>query len=104
MLVDHSIFRAFNKGALAMLKVDGPERKDIYSGKEVDAVYLGDQAAASLAPVGAGGRRARRRHADERGADQGRQRCCSPAPARSATRPTATACRTCSRRSRNPTS
>ena len=36
MLVDHSIFRAFNKGALAMLKVDGPENKAIYSGKEVD--------------------------------------------------------------------
>ncbi|MEO5628574.1 MAG: copper-containing nitrite reductase [Thermomonas sp.] len=45
VLVDHSIFRAFNKGALAILKADGPENKDIYSGKEVDAVYLGDQAA-----------------------------------------------------------
>ena len=45
ILVDHSIFRAFNKGALAILKADGPERKDLYSGKEVDAVYLGDQAA-----------------------------------------------------------
>lgn len=44
VLVDHSIFRAFNKGALAILKADGPERKDIYSGKEVDEVYLGDQA------------------------------------------------------------
>ena len=36
VLVDHSIFRAFNKGALAILKVDGPEDKAIYSGKEVD--------------------------------------------------------------------
>jgi nitrite reductase (NO-forming) len=45
VLVDHSIFRAFNKGALAILKVDGPEDKTIYSGKEVDAVYLGDKAA-----------------------------------------------------------
>lgn len=44
ILVDHSIFRAFNKGALAMLKADGAERKDIYSGKEVDAAYLGDKA------------------------------------------------------------
>jgi nitrite reductase (NO-forming) len=51
ILVDHSIFRAFNKGALAMLKADGAERKDLYSGKEVDSVYLGDQAA-DLAPVG----------------------------------------------------
>ncbi len=45
VLVDHSIFRAFNKGALAILKANGEERKDIYSGKEVDAVYLGDKAA-----------------------------------------------------------
>lgn len=44
VLVDHSIFRAFNKGALAILKAEGEDRKDIYSGKEVDAVYLGDQA------------------------------------------------------------
>lgn len=41
ILVDHSIFRAFNKGALGMLKVSGAEDKAIYSGKEVDAVYLG---------------------------------------------------------------
>lgn len=52
VLVDHSIFRAFNKGALAILKADGPERKDIYSGKEIDSAYLGDQVA-DLAPVGA---------------------------------------------------
>lgn len=44
VLVDHSIFRAFNKGALGILKVDGPEDKSIYSGKEVDSVYLGDKA------------------------------------------------------------
>ena len=36
VLVDHSIFRAFNKGAIAILKADGAEVKDIYSGKEVD--------------------------------------------------------------------
>jgi nitrite reductase (NO-forming) len=40
VMVDHSIFRAFNKGALGMLKVDGPENKQIYSGREVDEVYL----------------------------------------------------------------
>ncbi|OJY94895.1 MAG: nitrite reductase, copper-containing [Lysobacterales bacterium 63-13] len=51
VLVDHSIFRAFNKGALAILKVDGEENKAIYSGKEVDSVYLGDKAA-NLASVG----------------------------------------------------
>lgn len=51
VLVDHSIFRAFNKGALAILKIDGPENKAIYSGKEVDSVYLGDRAAPNLAAV-----------------------------------------------------
>jgi nitrite reductase (NO-forming) len=50
VLVDHSIFRAFNKGALGILKVDGPENLAIYSGKEVDSVYLGDKAA-SMASV-----------------------------------------------------
>jgi nitrite reductase (NO-forming) len=44
ILVDHSLFRAFNKGALGMLKVTGPENLVAYSGKEVDAVYLGSQA------------------------------------------------------------
>lgn len=44
ILVDHSIFRAFNKGALGMMKVSGDENKAIYSGKEVDEVYLGDAA------------------------------------------------------------
>ena len=50
VLVDHSLSRAFNKGALGMLKVAGPEDRVIYSGKEVDAVYLGasaDEAAAA---------------------------------------------------------
>lgn len=44
VLVDHSIFRAFNKGALGMLKVEGKENKAIYSGKEVDEMYIGDKA------------------------------------------------------------
>ncbi len=51
VLVDHSIFRAFNKGALAILKVEGPENKSIYSGKELDSVYLGDRSAPNLAAV-----------------------------------------------------
>ena len=41
ILVDHSLFRAFNKGAIAMLKVEGAANQIVYSGKEVDAVYLG---------------------------------------------------------------
>ena len=44
VIVDHSLFRAFNKGALGMMKVEGPENKAIYSGKEVDSSYLGDKA------------------------------------------------------------
>jgi nitrite reductase (NO-forming) len=50
VLVDHSLFRAFNKGALAILQVAGEENPSIYSGKEVDHVYLGDKAA-SMASV-----------------------------------------------------
>jgi nitrite reductase (NO-forming) len=40
IIVDHSIFRAFNKGALAMLKINGPDNLAIYSGKQEDTVYL----------------------------------------------------------------
>jgi nitrite reductase (NO-forming) len=47
ILVDHSLFRAFNKGALGMLKVNGPANQIVYSGKEVDAVYIGKAAGAS---------------------------------------------------------
>ncbi len=47
LLVDHSIFRTFNKGSLGMLKVDGEQVKEVYSGKELDQVYLGDEAVAT---------------------------------------------------------
>ncbi len=43
ILVDHSIFRAFNKGALGMLTVAGEPAPLIYSGREVDETYLGDK-------------------------------------------------------------
>lgn len=39
ILVDHSIFRAFNKGAIGMLKVEGKEDHEIYSGKTADGIY-----------------------------------------------------------------
>lgn len=39
IIVDHSIFRTFNKGSLGMLKVTGDENKTIYSGKQTDEVY-----------------------------------------------------------------
>ena len=40
ILVDHSIFRAFNKGALGMLKVEGAENKKLYSGTIQEGIYL----------------------------------------------------------------
>jgi nitrite reductase (NO-forming) len=48
ILVDHSLTRAFNKGALGMLKATGPDDRVIYSGKEIDAVYLGAQSDAGM--------------------------------------------------------
>lgn len=43
ILVDHSIFRAFHKGALGMLKAEGPAAPLIYSGREVDETYLAEK-------------------------------------------------------------
>ncbi|HLV14934.1 MAG TPA: copper-containing nitrite reductase [Xanthomarina sp.] len=40
VLVDHSIFRAFNKGALGILNVEGEENKKIYSGELREDIYL----------------------------------------------------------------
>lgn len=42
IIVDHSIFRTFNKGSLGMLKVTGEENKSIYSGKQREEVYLAE--------------------------------------------------------------
>lgn len=39
LLVDHAIFRAFNKGALGMLNAEGDENKTVYSGKVLDEIY-----------------------------------------------------------------
>jgi nitrite reductase (NO-forming) len=39
IMVDHSIFRAFNKGALAMINVEGPANTVVYSGKQADEIY-----------------------------------------------------------------
>jgi nitrite reductase (NO-forming) len=40
ILVDHSIFRAFNKGAIGMMKVEGDRNSKVYTGKTKDEVYL----------------------------------------------------------------
>lgn len=39
IIVDHSIFRAFNKGALGVLTVSGEENHAVYSGKQEDGIY-----------------------------------------------------------------
>lgn len=52
ILVDHSIFRAFNKGALAMLKVEGEEKKNIYSGEIHDGIYLPEGGVIQSMPTG----------------------------------------------------
>lgn len=39
VLVDHSIFRTFHKGSLGILKVDGEENHDIYTGQQESHEY-----------------------------------------------------------------
>jgi len=51
ILVDHSIFRAFNKGALGMLKVEGTPDATIYSGKTEDGIYLPEGGAIQEIPA-----------------------------------------------------
>ena len=51
-LVDHSIFRAFNKGALGQLKVEGAENPEIMTQKLSDTAYAGNGSApAASAPA-----------------------------------------------------
>ncbi len=40
ILVDHALTRAFNKGAIGMIKVSGEPDPLVYSGKQHDRVYL----------------------------------------------------------------
>jgi len=51
ILVDHAIFRAFNKGALGMLKVTGEKDPMIYTGKQSDTVYLPEGQATQTLPA-----------------------------------------------------
>ncbi|STZ13785.1 Copper-containing nitrite reductase precursor [Moraxella caviae] len=50
VLVDHAIFRAFNKGALGILTAEGEENHAIYSGKQKDSVYLPEGQATQAMP------------------------------------------------------
>ncbi|HEY1960599.1 MAG TPA: copper-containing nitrite reductase [Polyangiaceae bacterium] len=45
-MVDHSIFRAFNKGAVGTLVVDGAPNPELYSEKSKDSPYFGSAAPA----------------------------------------------------------
>lgn len=50
VLVDHAIFRAFNKGALGMLKVTGEENSNVYSGTIQEGIYLPEGSAIQSMP------------------------------------------------------
>jgi nitrite reductase (NO-forming) len=50
ILVDHSIFRAFNKGALGILDVPGDADLAIFSGQKSDTVYLPEGGAIQSIP------------------------------------------------------
>jgi nitrite reductase (NO-forming) len=51
ILVDHSIFRAFNKGALGMLRVDGPADSAVYSGRIAEGIYIPEGGAVQTIPA-----------------------------------------------------
>lgn len=51
ILVDHSIFRTFNKGALGMLKVEGEPDKLSYSGLQQEGIYQGEGGAVQAMPA-----------------------------------------------------
>jgi nitrite reductase (NO-forming) len=57
-IVDHSIFRTFNKGSLGLMKVEGPENKAVYSGKEEDETYGSGEIPLSMAEPAAPVRKA----------------------------------------------
>lgn len=50
-MVDHAIFRAFSKGAIGWLVVDGPEAPALYASQTKETVYDGSGAAVVSAPA-----------------------------------------------------
>ena len=50
LLVDHSIFRTFNKGALGMLTVEGEADSSIYSGRTFEGIYQPEGGAIQVMP------------------------------------------------------
>ncbi|HET9064354.1 MAG TPA: copper-containing nitrite reductase [Gemmatimonadales bacterium] len=53
LMVDHAIFRAFNKGALGMLAVSGAGDSSVYSGRTYEGVYHPEGSAIQTIPNGA---------------------------------------------------
>jgi len=51
ILVDHSIFRTFNKGSLGILKVEGSDNKSVYSGQLDDRMYQPEGGAIQTMPI-----------------------------------------------------
>jgi len=51
IIVDHSIFRAFNKGALGMLHVEGTLDSSIYSGRLAEGIYNPEGGAMQTMPA-----------------------------------------------------
>lgn len=52
VLVDHSITRAFNKGAVGILKVEGEPDLEVYSGKISNTVYHPEGGTIQSMPIG----------------------------------------------------
>ena len=65
ILVDHAIFRAFNKGALGIIAATGPADSVIYSGRIEEGVYLPEGGAVQTVP-GVEGEPARASTSEER--------------------------------------
>ncbi|MAP80838.1 MAG: nitrite reductase, copper-containing [Aequorivita sp.] len=57
ILVDHSIFRAFNKGALGMLKVQGEENEKVFAGEIYDGIYLPEGSVIQSMPTSGGAKK-----------------------------------------------
>lgn len=53
ILVDHSIFRAFNKGAMGTLVVDGTPDSGVFSGRQYEGIYQPEGGAMQRMPTAA---------------------------------------------------
>ena len=51
ILVDHAIFRSFNKGALGILRVTGKPEADVYTGTQREGIYQPEGGAVQAVPA-----------------------------------------------------